>query len=236
MNISELYQKFTKGETLHTLGVRESRALLDYCRSKLLGMGRTLKAAATGTTAEAKAALLEAHRELQRAGLADATQVYNSAAHQDPLGGRTVEECENLLADFRAHNAAPKKREFRATPATEADLRRQFEIAKQPRPAPARVPTATPAKPSPAPARPAAPAKSTNYGQLLPPKKTGPPPSAPPPFKRKPEDKDTYKSASDLTLLKTAAGKAGPDFIKGAEQELARRGWTKSGKAWMRKA
>jgi hypothetical protein len=150
MNISELYQKFTKGETLHTLGVRESRALLDYCRSKLLGMGRTLKAAATGTTAEAKAALLEAHRELQRAGLADATQVYNSAAHQDPLGGRTVEECENLLAEFRAHNAAPKKREFRATPATEADLRRQFEIAKQNRPTPARVPS-----PAQAPARPA---------------------------------------------------------------------------------
>jgi hypothetical protein len=150
MNISELYQKFTKGETLHTLGVRESRALLDYCRSKLLGMGRTLKAASTGTAAEAKQALLEAHRELQSAGLADGGQVYNSAAHQDPLGGRTVEECENLLAEFRAHNAAPKKREFRATPATEADLRRQFEIAKQNRPTPARVPS-----PAQAPARPA---------------------------------------------------------------------------------
>ena len=146
MNIIETYQKFIKGETLHTLGTREARSLLDLCRSKLLAAGRTLKAASTGTAAEAKRALLSAHRELQSAGLADATQVYNSAAHQDPLGGRSIEECENLLAEFRAHNAAPKKREFRATPATEADLRRQFELAKQNRP--------TPAKPS-APARPA---------------------------------------------------------------------------------
>jgi hypothetical protein len=228
MNIQALFSLFLAGKTLPTLTSANCRALLDYCRSKLLGMGRTLKAASTGTAAEAKQALLAAHRELQSAGLADGGQVYNSAAHQDPLGGRSIEECENLLADLRAHNAAPRKREFRPTPATEADLRRQFALAKQPRP--------TPTKPSPTPARPTAPAKSANYGQLLPPKQDGPPPSAPPPFKRKPEDKDTYKSASDLTLLKTAAGKAGPDFIKGAEQELARRGWTKSGKAWMRKA
>jgi hypothetical protein len=49
-----------------------------------------------------------------------------------------------LLAEFRAHNAAPKKREFRATPATEADLRRQFELAKQNRPTPAKSSTPSP--------------------------------------------------------------------------------------------
>jgi hypothetical protein len=198
-------------------------------RDRILSLGRRPKfTTGPGTTAEEKSRLLAAHSQLQEVGAAAGSGAVYAMAGTDPLGGRTIEECENLLAEFRAHNAAPRKREFRATPATEADLRRQFEIARQPRP--------TPAKPSPAPARPTAPAKSANYGQLLPPKKTGPPPSAPPPFKRKPEDKDTYKSASDLTLLKTAAGKAGPDFIKGAEQELARRGWTKSGKAWMRKA
>jgi hypothetical protein len=92
-------------------------------------------------------------------------------------------------------------------------------------------------RPASTPARPTAPAKSTNYGQLLPARQDGPPPSAPPPFKRKPETGSTYGDATFDALLKATVGKAGAQHVAGAVAELQRRGWHKMPKGgWTKKA
>ena len=91
-----------------------------------------------------------------------------------------------------------------------------------------KLPSSTPTRPTPAP---------KSYGQLLKPEPHTSKPSAPPPFKRQPDTRDTYRSATDSTLQKSAAGHAGAQFVAGAVAELQRRGWEKlpSG-GWTRRA
>ena len=71
---------FLAGKDLPNLSLSAARRLLDQARSALLAAGRSLKNATSGTTAEAKAAILASHRELQRAGIASGSEpIYNSA-------------------------------------------------------------------------------------------------------------------------------------------------------------
>ena len=221
MNIIETYQKFIKGETLHTLGTREARSLLDYCRSKLLAAGRTLKAAATGTTSEAKAALLEAHRELQRAGIADGNEaVYNAAAPNEGqlFNGLIAAEAAEQFQELRRLSGRPRSAELDKAVAALS--------------APATTTAAT------APARPTSARAALDRADMLLSKIAALKlPSSTAATRPAPDTRDTYKSATDSTLLGAAAGKAGPDHVKPAERELIARGWQKMMKTgWMKVA
>jgi hypothetical protein len=146
MSPQELFQSYLSGKELGTISLAAARRLLDQARSALLTVGRTLKNATAGTTAEAKQAILEAHRELQRAGIAEGNApVYNSAGPQET---RTIEEAEQCLAMLKAINATPRKSSNRITATATRPSVRPATTATT-RPTPARVPAPAPSRPTP---------------------------------------------------------------------------------------
>lgn len=64
MTTTELYQQFIAGRTLPSLGIRQARSLLDYCRNALLSRGKKLRPSTATTPDSLKTELLQAHREL----------------------------------------------------------------------------------------------------------------------------------------------------------------------------
>jgi hypothetical protein len=139
MSITELYQNFIAGQNLPSISTSSARALLDLCRSKLLGVGRSLRQAATGTPDEVKRALLSAHRELQTAGLADGNgAVYNSA-----VTGTFTTELDEIN-----RRAAKLKAEGNPSPFLNAVVEAQNARAAA-RPATATAPAPAAARPAP---------------------------------------------------------------------------------------
>jgi hypothetical protein len=111
MSPQELYNSFLLGKDLPSLSLSAARRLLDQARSALLTAGRTLKNATSGTTAEAKAAILAAHRQLQRAGIAEGnTQIYAQATEpiEVQLFGCSADAAVELFQKHRQLSGKPR--------------------------------------------------------------------------------------------------------------------------------
>ena len=240
MTPQELYQAFLSGKDISPISLAAARRLLDQARSALLTVGRKLKSATTGTASEAKKALIEAHDQLQRAGIADGNEaVYNSA---QPIEGQ-------LFGSISAGEAVEQFQKYRALTGRPRNLDLDRVVAGlagpvKAHPAPARVPTAAPARPTAAPAkastRPTPPAtrpESTEQylarrvSEQIAARKSLP--TKPAPAKPEPTGLETTGIS---TLLNAAAGRAGAEHVAAAQAELTRRGWRQSGKSWTRNA
>ena len=240
MTPQELYQAFLSGKDISPISLAAARRLLDQARSALLTVGRKLKSATTGTASEAKKALIEAHDQLQRAGIADGNEaVYNSA---QPIEGQ-------LFGSISAGEAVEQFQKHRALTGRPRNLDLDRVVAGlagpvKAHPAPARVPTAAPARPTAAPAkastRPTPPAtrpESTEQylarrvSEQIAARKSLP--TKPAPAKPEPTGLETTGIS---TLLNAAAGRAGAEHVAAAQAELTRRGWRQAGKSWTRNA
>jgi hypothetical protein len=136
MTIQDLYTAYLAGKPLGTITSRAARQLLDLARNAILTKGKEPKfSTAPGTAESEKQSLLAAGDQLRQLGIADQGAIYASAV-KDSLGGRTLEECEQLLADFLATNAKyPTRPKPTPKPAAKSDqftaVQEQFAKARQ---------------------------------------------------------------------------------------------------------
>ena len=235
MTTTELYQQFIAGRTLPSLGIRQAKSLLDFCRNALLSRGKKLRPSTATTPASLKTELLEVHQQLT-----GGEGVYNSASEPEGVlfGSISAGEAVEQFQKHRALTGRPRNLDLdRVVAGLAAPVKAHPAPARVPTAAPARPVTAAPAKASTRPTAPATRPESTDeylrrrVAEQAAARKSLP--TKPAPAKPEPTGLETTGIS---TLLNAAAGRAGAEHVAAAQAELTRRGWRQAGKSWTRNA